>query len=135
MAAAAGQSDAPLLRERVDAGRTGGDAMTRMVGKACVGALLGVLVVFAGFFVAAFFVVVDIAPVVQWLMVVVVAAAGFVVGLLWPDKEGVRVVDQCRICGRDLKTGVQLMPLPLLPGDIPARDELCDGCAARCGSL
>jgi hypothetical protein len=39
------------------------------------------------------------------------------------------MTDQCRICGRHLKTGLLGMPQPLLPGDIPARREVCDGCA------
>lgn len=36
--------------------------------------------------------------------------------------------EQCRICGRDLKTGVAGWPQPLLPGDLPTAEELCSGC-------
>ena len=39
--------------------------------------------------------------------------------------------EQCRICGLYLRSGLLGMPQPLLPGDIPARREVCDGCAAR----
>jgi hypothetical protein len=46
--------------------------------------------------------------------------------------------DQCRICSRVLKTQHWPRPLigwpePLLPGDIPARSEVCDRCAERDG--
>lgn len=35
---------------------------------------------------------------------------------------------KCRICGTGLRTGVPYMPDPLLPGDLPGRDELCASC-------
>ena len=54
------------------------------VGKACLGALLGALLVFAGFFVLAFFVdAAVIPPILQWLIVIAVVVGGFVVGLFW----------------------------------------------------
>jgi hypothetical protein len=106
--------------------------MMRRIGKACLGALLGALLVFAVFFVLAFFVnTAGIPAILGWLLMMAGAVGGFVVVLAWPA----RVVDRCRICGVDLVTGVQLMPLPLSPGDVPARDELCDACAARCKAL
>lgn len=43
------------------------------------------------------------------------------------------LVKQCRICGVFIGTGLIGMPEPLLPGDIPKRDELCDWCAATTG--
>lgn len=41
--------------------------------------------------------------------------------------------EQCRICGTYLDSGLPGWPSPLLPGDIPARREVCNGCAAECG--
>lgn len=40
---------------------------------------------------------------------------------------------QCRICGRFLSNGLQGWPQMLLPGDIPARSEVCDGCEQQHG--
>ena len=37
---------------------------------------------------------------------------------------------KCRICGRGLQTGLRYFPDPLLPGDLPAKDELCMDCQA-----
>lgn len=42
---------------------------------------------------------------------------------------------QCRICGRYLRSGLMGWPQPLLPGDIPARHEVCDDCYACTGPL
>lgn len=45
------------------------------------------------------------------------------------------LMEQCRICGSYLKSGLPGWPQLLLPGDIPARSEVCDPCAAKCGPL
>ena len=41
--------------------------------------------------------------------------------------------EQCRICGRYLQSGLPGWPQPLLPGDIPARREVCDVCTEGYG--
>ena len=43
--------------------------------------------------------------------------------------------EQCRMCGRYLKTGLLGWPQPLLPGDIPARSEVCDECENKYGAF
>jgi hypothetical protein len=42
---------------------------------------------------------------------------------------------RCRICGTGLRTGIPHVPDPLLPGDLPTRDQLCAACRRDTASV